>query len=169
MMGLTAKEFAEKNGISSKKIKLWYDNGYLGTATKDKKTGIYDIPEDTPVPYSANSRIKRIPKFWEELLDAAQNQNSIFPGMYPYIKGDVFASQVESFIDAGLIKRNTTQSGPCFLEITTAGYELMNTLSANERQKAFNNIERSIATGAGLIQAICAIIPLVQHSPLVSA
>ena len=36
-MGLTAKEFAEKNGINSKKIKLWYDNGYLGTTTKDKK------------------------------------------------------------------------------------------------------------------------------------
>ena len=168
-MGLTAKEFADKHTISSRKIKSWYEKGYLGATTKDEKTGVYDIPEDTPVPYSADSRIKRIPKFWEELLDAAQNQNSVFPGMYPYIKDVVFTSQIESFIGAGLIKQNTTQSGPCFFEITTVGYEFMNTLSANERKKAFEKIERRIATGASLVQAICAVIPLVQQLFSISA
>ena len=168
-MGLTAKEFADKHNISSRRIKAWYEKGYLGAATKDDKTGVYDIPEDTPVTYSADGRIKRIPKFWGELLDAAQNQNSVFPGMYPYINDEVFTSQIESFVDAGLIKRNTTQSGPSFLEITTVGYEFMNTLSANDRKKAFEKIERRIATGASLVQAICAVIPLVQQFLLISA
>ena len=63
-MGLTAKEFADKHAISSRKIKPWYEKGYLGSTTKDEKTGVYDIPEDTPVPYSADGRIKKIPKLW---------------------------------------------------------------------------------------------------------
>ena len=168
-MGLTAKEFADKHAISSRKIKPWYEKGYLGSTTKDEKTGVYDIPEDTPVPYSADGRIKRIPKFWEELLDAAQNQNSVFSGMYPYIKGEVFASQIKSFIDAGFIRQNTTQSGPGFLEITTLGYEFMNALSVNERKRAFEKIERRVATGATFVQAICAVIPVVQQLFLISA
>ena len=44
-MGLTAKEFADKHAISSRKIKPWYEKGYLGSTTKDEKTGVYDIPE----------------------------------------------------------------------------------------------------------------------------
>lgn len=168
-MGLTAKEFADKHAISSRKIKPWYEKGYLGSTTKDEKTGVYDIPEDTPAPYSADGRIKKIPKLWGELLDAAQSQNSVFPRMYPYIKDEVFTSQIELFIDAGFMKRNDTQSGPCFLEITPLGYEFMNTLSENERKRAFEKIERRVATGATLVQAICAVIPVVQQLFLISA
>ena len=89
--------------------------------------------------------------------------------MYPYIKGEVFASQIKSFIDAGFIRQNTTQSRPGILEITTLGYEFMNALSVNERKRAFEKIERRVATGATFVQAICAVIPVVQQLFLISA
>ena len=109
-MGLTAKEFADKHAISSRKIKPWYEKGYLGSTTKDEKTGVYDIPEDTPVPYSADGRIKKIPKLWGELLDAAQSQNSVFPRMLVaplqeadvsvIIPGKYFSSVTRKFISS---------------------------------------------------------------------
>ena len=84
-MGWTAKEYARNKGIKERKINGWFKAGYLGETTKNEKTRIYDIPEDTPVPYSADCRITRKSSLWKEILDAADLQQAIFPSMYPWI------------------------------------------------------------------------------------
>ena len=49
---MNAKQFGEKYGKKyTRKIKAWYEAGYLGNTTRDEKTGVYVIPDDIPLPY----------------------------------------------------------------------------------------------------------------------
>lgn len=155
-MAFNAQQYAEKHGVNKRRIKEWYDVGYLGNATRGE-SGVYDIPEDTPVPYKADKRVSRLPTFWLQLLDAAQKQQSIFPSMYPKLQNGTVDRCMADFSEAGLIRIVQTQSGASFLELTTSGYQFMNTLGTNEKKKAFEKISRAITTGCTLIQALCSV------------
>lgn len=162
IVGLNAKDFAKKHRVNARKIKKWYDAGYLGKASKNETTGVYDIPEDTPLPYKADSRVKKTPTLWLELLDAAQNQCAVFPSMYPRLQQGTFEKQLSYLAESDLIKIVRTESGGEYLELCMSGYEMMNRLSNPERQKVFSKVNQAIQSGCSVIQAFCAITTLLQ-------
>ena len=156
-MGWTAKEYAEKKGINERKIKNWFRDGYLGDTTQDPKTRIYDIPEDTPVPYDADRRITRRSSLWKEILDAADLQQAIYPSMYPKMEPEVVQTQIDEFAKGGLLTVRTTKSGCTYLDITQEGHDFLQSLSEAELKKTLLKAETRISATCNVIQALIAL------------
>lgn len=161
-MGLNAKQFAERCGRKDTAIiKKWYDAGYLGDATKDEKTGVYDIPEDTPIPYAANVKTQRNSTLRTQLLDAADKNQMVVASMYPLISNDDFRAQLQEMIDNNLLEVVTTVSGQSYLRIKSAGQAILaNTSTAQERKSVFEKIERIMSNSANTITIVQALISL---------
>lgn len=162
-MGWTAKEYAKNKGIKERKIKKWFEADYLGLATRNEKTGIYDIPEDTPVPYSADCRITRKSSLWKELLDAADLQQAIFPSMYPKLDPELVQSQIDEFASGGLLTVRTTNSGCKYLDITPEGHAFLQSLSEAELKKTLEKAEKCISATCNVIQALATVAPLLMN------
>ena len=162
-MSYNAKEFAKAKGVSKRKIKPWFDAGYLGAATRNEKTGVYDIPEDTPVPYAADSRIKRKSSLWNELLDAADLQQSIYPSMYPLLSPQLVETQIEEFDEAGLLNVRTSTSGAMYLDITPEGRTFLLSFSADERKSILDKAAKAVSVSCNLIQALQMAAPALQN------
>lgn len=165
-MGLTAKQFAEKYGVKDqRKVKKWFESGYLIGATKNENTGIYDIPEDTPLPYNADCRITRNQALWREMLDVASTNQSLYPAMYPKLPEGAFEEQLNQLRSLNLLTILQTTSGVNYLSLCPAGEKYMNDLSGKERRKALASVERFMATSAAgvtIIQAFCMAWPHIQ-------
>ena len=104
-MRITAKEFAKKHSVSQSYVRKWYDKGYLGNATKINDR-IYSIEEDTPRPYHTNEKVKNKNVLWGEIIDAAANQNSMFPQMYPNLQPGTLDREIDHFISLGIIQKS---------------------------------------------------------------
>lgn len=162
-MGLTAKQFAEKHDLKDqRKVKKWFDSGYLGSSTKNESTGIYDIPEDTPLPYDADCRITRNQALWREMLNAASANQSIYAAMYPKLPDGAFEEQLKQLEISGFFKILRTASGANYLSLCPAGEEYMNQLSEKEKRKTLASVEKIVETGTTIIQAFCAVWPCIQ-------
>ncbi len=161
-MGLNAKQFAKRCGRKNIAIiKKWYDAGYLGKATRDEKTGVYDIPEDTPIPYAANVKTQRNSTLRAQLLDAADKNQMVVASMYPLISNNDFRAQLQEMIDNDLLEVVTTVSGLSYLRIKSAGQVIItNTSNAQERKRVFEKIERIMSNSANTITIVQALINL---------
>ena len=160
---MNASQFCEKYGDKyASKIPKWYAAGYLGNTTKDKKTGHYDIPDDIPLPFSANPIISTIPTLMRDILQAASEMRSLYPSMYPKIPAQSFCNQIQDMVDANLIRVCYTKSGDPYLELRQAGVMFLNTFSEKDRTKTFNKLHKLIAAGYTLIQALSILWPMFQ-------
>ena len=109
---MNAKEFGDKYGRKYvRKIPQWYAAGYLGNTTKDEKTGVYAIPDDMPLPYSAHSNVTQLPTLWRDMFTAAAGMQSLFGTMYPNLAEGVFERQLQGLVDAGFLRVSRTASG----------------------------------------------------------
>ena len=160
-MGLNAKEFASLKKVSSRKIKKWFDAGYLGAAVKDEKTGVYDIPADTPIPFKADCRISHLKSFWKQILNAAESQNSLYESMYPRLQPGTFDRYIKDFVEAGFIRVQTTESGAKYLELCVAGDKYLNELTEKEQTEVFSLVEKGIAAGTSFINIISVVWPVI--------
>lgn len=147
--------YCKKYGIkNTKKIKKWYDAGYLGNSSKDEKTGVYNIIDDVPVPFSANAKVSTIPTLIRDILTAASKGCSIFPSMYPKITEETFERVLKDCEDANLIRICYTENGDSFLEITPEGSRFLLDYTEKERKKIFDKACKLIATGVTLFNAL---------------
>lgn len=161
---MNAKQFGEKYGKKYiKKIPTWYSANYLGATTKDEKTGVYSIPDDIPLPYSADKRITKLPTLWKQILDAATKMCSLYPSMYPKLPTGVFDRQLQGFVEAGFIRISQTESGDVFLELQPAGYEYLHRLSDSEKSRVFKIANEAVKTGCVVAQAFIAAWPYLQQ------
>lgn len=110
-MGLNAKEYAKRYGITTKRVKKLYDMGYLPNATKDEKTGVYDIPESTPVPHRTTCTISKLDTLKADLLEAALRTHSISEKMYPRFPSGTIESIINELVDMELIRIISTTDG----------------------------------------------------------
>lgn len=162
-MGLNATQYAGQHGIKNlRKIKTWFDAGYLGEATKDEKTGVYDIPEDTPLPYNANSQVSTIPTLWRDILIAASLQQSIYEKMYPLFQAGTVESEIEKFSDEGLIEVRVTSSGAKYLHLCASGYEKLAKLNKSQQKNVLLKIASFVADGATLMKAFSEAWPYIE-------
>ncbi|MFI3313278.1 MAG: hypothetical protein R3Y62_05265 [Eubacteriales bacterium] len=163
-MGMNATQFAEKYGKNCrKKVKAWYEAGYLQGATKNIKTGIYDIPEDMPLPYAANKRISKVPSLWKEILKAAESQSSIYASMYPKIHCETFDAAIESLAGMGCIEEMKTQTGATYLVLCTQGYLFMNQLSETEQTQILEKFLKVAPTGIALMEDFPVAVQFIQQ------
>lgn len=162
-MGLTATQYAKKHGINNvRKIKKWYDLNYLGNAIKDEKTGVYDIPEDTPLPYNANNKVSTIPTLWRDILIAASLQQSIYESMYPRFQAGTVEAEIQKFSDEGLIEVRITESGAKYLQLCNSGYERLTVLNKKQQTNAFVKVAAFVADGATLVKALSTAWPYIE-------
>ena len=161
---MNAKGFCDKHGRRCKhKIYQWYIAGYLGNTTKDEKTGIYSIPDDIPLPYSAHSNVTKLPTLWKEMLTAAASMQSLFETMYPKLPKGVFERQLQGLVDAGLLQISRTASGDEYLELLPAGIEFMNKLNDSEKKSILDNVMKVIEAGSSLVTAFKVTWPYLQQ------
>ena len=158
-MCYTAKEFADINNISSRKIGPWFDAGYLGNTTKDPKTQIYSIPKDTPVPFNADPRIKQQSSLWKEILEAAELGQAIYPTMYPKRSEEFVQKQINGLLNDGCINIHKTQSGAPYLEITRKGYDLLTSLKEPAQKRAWDRVVAGISISCTVVQTLIAALP----------
>jgi hypothetical protein len=135
-MGYNAKQFAEHANLkSSKIIKKWFEAGYLGKSSRNER-GVYDIPFDTPVPFLANSRVKKNSVLWEQLLMAADNNQSVFKSMFPLITEENFNRQLNLLVSEGFIEIIQVNTYLDYLSLRPNGFELLQKLSDNKQRKS---------------------------------
>lgn len=160
---MNATQFGEKYGKKYvRKIPKWYKAGYLGNTTKDAKTGIYSIPDDIPLPYSAHSNVSQIPTLWKEILEAAEQTQSIFASMYPKLPSGVFNRQLNNLVEAGFVQISYTFSGNQYLELQPAGFEYMQKLSDDDKKVILTKANSLIVTGCTVVQAFFTVWPYIQ-------
>lgn len=135
---MTVNDFCKKYGNRYRKhIKAFYEAGYLGDTTYDKKSRKYHIQDDIPAPHIANSRIKDARKLLIDLLDAASHFHSVSPKMYPCIPENEVSSRINELADKGFLEIKTT-AGVQYLSISDEGQKRFEELSdapKNERVK----------------------------------
>ena len=160
---MTEKEFCDKYGKKYKKqVPQWFAAGYLGAATKDEKTGVYSIPCDIPLPYSARSNVTQLPTLWRDMLLAASKTQSLFETMYPKLAPGVFSRQLQEMVDSGFIRISKTESGDPYLELRPAGFEYMTKLNDKEKKHVLDKVAKLVQTGATIAQAITTVWPYIQ-------
>ena len=103
---MNAKEYRKHVGVSKTKYVLdWIDKGYLPNV-KNSETGVIDIPSDMPRPYKSNGKTQKISKLIEEIIKAADLQQSIYPQMFPLIREKTFERTIESMVECQIILLN---------------------------------------------------------------
>lgn len=156
-------EFCKKYGIKDRHIvRKWYKAGYLGKTTVDEKTGVYSIPDDIPLPHKANSRIKRIPTLFDDLIEAAGNLCSVYPSMYPNIPEDVLNNQIQHMCELEILQISYTHSGDPFLELLPLGRECYSKVNKQQRIKIWQRVYKTVILGATVTQAFASVWPYVQ-------
>lgn len=148
---MNAKEFALKCGVSRGLVARWYENGYLGAATRDEKTGIYEIPENTPAPYTANPRVNRISSLYLEILKAADRSCSLFPTMYPQIPEETVIQVIDEFVSKGLIRKCTSIVGIDYYVLQSQGAIMLQKLNGEQKDKLLREIQTAIQAGSVFI------------------
>lgn len=160
---MNASQFGDKYGKKYlKKIRHWYDCGYLGNATRDEKTGVYEIPDDIPLPYSANANVSTMPTLMRDILLAASGCCSLYPSMYPKIKKASFDRMIQECVDANLIDICYTESGDQYLELNPLGLEFLNNTTEDERKLIFEKTYKLIIAGSTLLGALANLGILLQ-------
>ena len=160
---MNAIQFCQKYGRKyAYKIPEWYKVGLLGNATKDEKTGEYTIPDDIPLPYSANKNVSTMPTLMRDILLAASRCCSLHSSMYPKISKDSFNRMVQECKDANLINVLYTESGYQYLELKPAGINLINTTTEKERKVILGKVYKLVIAGSTLLSALASVWPLIQ-------
>lgn len=152
-MGLTAKQFAERCGRrSTGAVRRWFEAGYLPGATRDEKTGIYDIPEDTPIPYTPNKKTKRNTALWFALLDAADMNRMVAASMFPLIVEKDFEAILQEMIDDELLELVKLSDGRSYLRIRHSGQNFLNRYADRAYRKGFvEKVERMLTDSASVL------------------
>ena len=159
---MNATGFGKKYGMKYvRKIHKWNDLGYLGNTTQDIKTKEYSIPDDIPLPYSANSNVTYTPTLWRDMLDAAAHSQSMFSTMYPKLPEGEFDDQLQNLVNAGFIKIKQTKSGDSYLSLQPAGQEFKNKLNDKEQKDILGKVNKLVTTGWTLIQAFNTVWPFI--------
>ena len=160
---MNATQFCEKYGKKyASKIPKWYEAGYLGNSTKDKKTGEYNIPNDIPLPYSANSNVSTMPTLMRDILLAAAECCSLYSGMYPKIHIDSFDRMLRDCVEAGLIRVCYSESGDQYLQLTPTGVAFLKGTTKEERKVILGKVYKLIMAGSTLVTALATAWPLLQ-------
>ncbi len=149
-MGLNEKQYAAKHSRSTDYIKRCNDWGLFGKNMKDSKTGVYEIPEDIPVPYKANARIKRNSALFMELLDAADLNQSVCYQMYPNFSKDAFEDLLKDLVSEKLIQIRKTSFEIRYLCLTEKGIEYKNKIKGLNKKSLMDKSERLLANGAAI-------------------
>ena len=163
-MRITAKEFAKKHGVSQSYVRKWYNKGYLGNATKINNR-IYSIEEDTPRPYPTNEKVKKKNILWGEIIDAANNQNSIFPQMYPNLQPGTLDREIDSLISKGIIQKRPTKSGVDFIDLDLEGHKYLPDFDPKKDKDKLKEVLDLVYKGIELTQALATVF--VTLSPYV--
>lgn len=162
---MNATQFCEKYGKKfASKIPKWYEAGYLGNSTKDKKTGEYNIPNDIPLPYSANANVSTMPTLMRDILLAASECCSLYSEMYPKIPKDSFDRMLHECIEASLICVCYSESGDWYLQLTPTGVVFLDGTTKEERKTILDNVYKLIMAGSTLITALVTTWPLIQSA-----
>ena len=152
---MNAVQFCDKYGDKyASKIKEWYAAGYLGNATKDEKTGRYNIPDDIPLPFSAHKNVSTIQTLTRDILTAALNCNSIFPSMYPKIPSETFDRVLQDCIDSHLVRISRTGNGDPFLELQIDGIRFLSDYTEKQRKILLNRLYKLVTGGLSFLGAL---------------
>ena len=159
-MNLSQKAYAATKHVTAGSIKGWYDKNYLPGATRNDCTGVYEIPDDTPVPYHEKglNKITKIPTLMIKLLEAAELTQSVFASMFPGVEEKDFQDTLNGLVEGNKINLVKTEYG-VYLRITDEGAVLKGRLlAASKKEKGtLNDIligTAGSALGGLIVQAI---------------
>ena len=148
-MSLNQKQFAEKCQVTTKTVMNWYKKGYLGKIEKSAR-GEYLIPDDTPIPYQANAKLKNDGKILFHILKAASKHKSFFSSMYPNIPKEVIDSNLDELIKGKYVKLIETSSGISYLVNLPNGTMFLQKLQHDKNDYILKTISTSLSTGISL-------------------
>ena len=155
---MNAKEYRKHIGVTKTKYVLdWIEKGYLPNVV-DPETGVIDIPADMPKPYKSNGNTKRISKLIEQIIEAADMQQSIYPQMFRYIREDTFTRTIESLIECNIISRQYSSTGAPYYElgVNWKQYDL------GHQEEIIKKICDGISVCANITQIVTAVWPLIM-------
>ena len=151
------KEYQELIRVSkSKYIDQWIKRGYMPgvVLTPD---GDAEIPEDMPRPYKSNGKTKKISKLAEEIIKAADMQQSVYPQMFPMIREDTFKRTVLHLIDCHIILPCRSSTGAPFFELLP----YWKNFGRQEQSGIIQAISDGVGAASGSFQIIQSIILLI--------
>ena len=155
---MNGSQFQKRFDIKSgKTVARWYEKGYLGNATKDEK-GIYSIPEDVVLPYSANARVSTLEKLWRDIFRAANKCQAIYPSMYPKFSNGIVEGEIKKLAESGYIEYGSTQSGCRYLKLNFDHYADFKKLTDRDQLSAIDGIVKMISNGTSVTSAFIQIL-----------
>ena len=147
---MNAKEYRKHVGVSKTKYVLdWIDKGFLPNV-KNHETGVIDIPFDMPRPYKSNGKTQKVSKLIEEIIKAADLQQSIYPQMFGKIREDTYLRTIDSLIECQVISRQYSSTGALFYEL---GPNWKN-YNSNEKNGILETVCKGIETCASIAQIV---------------
>ena len=158
---MIANEYRKHVGASKTKYVLeWIAKGYLPNV-KNSETGVIDIPPDMPRPYKSNVKTQKIYKLIEEIIKAADLQQSIYPQMFPLIREKTFERTIESMVECQIISKQYSSTGAVYYELLPS----WKSCDPTDQKKVFETVGDAISTGASvmqIIQTVVTLIPTIQ-------
>lgn len=156
---MNVNEYRRQIGISKSKYVLdWIENGYL-PGVKDPETGVIDIPSDMPRPYKSNGRTRKVSKLMEEIIKAADSQQSLYPQMFPLIREDTFTRTIESMIECRIISRQYSSTGAPFYELLP-GWRNYNLVDKRNVLEVIGDGINRCASIVQIVQTVMLLLPM---------
>lgn len=150
---MNCKMFYKSKGTNvPKSFKKMFEAGYFGNAAFDPATRVYDIHEDTPLPYTYEKKTEGVDNLSLELLEAARLTRSVFPRMFPRIQAQTVLNYIELFVRNGHLRRVNTASGVQYLELSPKGrtfFEELKQMPNKQRVERISILLNAFAEPAG--------------------
>lgn len=156
---MNLSEYAKVNSVSRNEVRTWIKNGFLPGIEK-LANGNFSIPNDTPVPYYGRGfkNISRTTSLCLKVLEAADEQKTIYSSMFPKIKKNVFKDVIDDLIKNEMISPHVT-THTIYYSIKPEGIKMKNGL-LRSKNSDITKLNNAVNTGITIVGAACNILML---------